>query len=200
MIETLRKIQMELKAPKDKFNPFGKYNYRSCEGILEGVKPLLEKYGADLTITDSIVPIEGRWYIKATVMFESQEGMVVVNGWARESDSKKGMDDSQITGTASSYARKYALNGLFLIDDAKDADAGEFRDEVENSKAEAEEKKGSPKVGAEQIEKLKKFADKMNVGIDVICERYEVQVLQDLTMEDYANAIKALEKTAERRK
>ena len=193
MNETLRKIQMELKAPKDKFNPFGKYNYRSCEGILEGVKPLLEKYGADLTITDSIVPMEGRWYIKATAMFESQEGVVIIDGWAREPDSKKGMDDSQITGTASSYARKYALNGLFLIDDSKDADTKEYHDEVEKS-AEV------PKVGAEQIEKIKKFADSVDVGIDVICERYGVQVLQDLTMDDYANAIKALQKNAERRR
>lgn len=189
MNETLRKIQTELKAPKDKWNPFGKYNYRSCEGILEGVKPLLEKHGACLTITDSIVPMEGRWYVKATAIFESEEGTVAINGWAREADAKKGMDESQITGTASSYARKYALNGLFLIDDNKDADTQEYHEETADR---------TPKVGTEQIEKIKKFAEKVNVGIDAICERYHVQTLQDMTMEDYASAIRSLQKNAER--
>lgn len=193
MNETLRKIQIELKAPKNLYNSFGKYSYRSCESILEVVKPLLEKHKANLTLTDAIVPMEGRWYIKATAIFDSEEGTVVTNGWAREPDSKKGMDESQVTGTASSYARKYALNGLFLIDDTKDADTDEYHQETEK-KAE------SPKVGSEQIEKLKAFADSLDVGIDAVCERFGVQVLQDLTMENYISAIKSLEKTAERRK
>ena len=189
MNETLKKVQIELKAPKSQYNDFGKYNYRSCETILEAVKPLLEKHNADLTLTDAIVCMEGRWYVKATAFFDSEEGTVITNGWAREPDVKKGMDESQITGTASSYARKYALNGLFLIDDTKDADTNEYHRET-----------APKKVGTEQIEKLKSFADKLDVGIDAICERYGVQVLQDLTMEDYVSAIKSLEKTAERRK
>lgn len=200
MNDTLRKVQMELKAPKNQYNPYGKYNYRNCEGILEAVKPLLEKHKANLTITDSIVSMEGRWYIKATAVFESEEGVEVVNGWAREPDARKGMDESQITGTASSYARKYALNGLFLIDDMKDADAKEHRDERDNREKEAEPPKETSKVGAEQIERLKKFADKVGVGIDTICERFGVQVLQDLTMEQYASAIRSLQKNAERMK
>lgn len=193
MNETLMKVQRELKAPKDKYNPFGKYNYRSCEGILEGVKPLLDKHHALLTLTDSIVVMEGRWYVKATAIFESEEGSVIVNGWARESEAKKGMDDSQITGTASSYARKYALNGLFLIDDNKDSDTVEFKEETER-RAEAEK----PKVNAESIENLKRFASQVGVGIDAICARYGIKTLQDMTTDNYVDAVKSLEKNAER--
>lgn len=117
----LAKIQKELRAPKGQFNAFGKYNYRSCEDILEAVKPLLD--GAILRISDEIILIGDRHYVKATVTFAiSDEQSIVVTAYAREEHDKKGMDASQITGAASSYARKYALNGLFLIDDTKDAD------------------------------------------------------------------------------
>lgn len=119
----LTEIQAELKAPKGQYNSFGKYNYRSCEDILEAVKPLLK--GSLLTLSDEIVEIGGRVYVKATASFSSEgEKPVSVTSFAREPMSKKGMDDSQVTGTASSYARKYALNGLFLIDDNKDPDTG----------------------------------------------------------------------------
>lgn len=120
--ELLLKMQSELKAPKGQFNSFGKYKYRSCENIFEAVKPLLSKYKAVLTITDSIVLIGERYYIEATATIKSGVGDFSVKAYARESLTKKGMDDSQITGAASSYARKYALNGLLLIDDTKDAD------------------------------------------------------------------------------
>ena len=146
-------IQSQLKAPKNLVNKHGGYNYRSQEDILEAVKPLLYEYGCTLTITDEIVLLgdhceaqihhvdagndkygkptflkqiiqeTGRVYIKATAVFTDGEQQVSVNGYAREATIKKGMDESQITGSASSYARKYALNGLFLIDDTKDADA-----------------------------------------------------------------------------
>lgn len=116
-------VQAALKAPKGQFNKFGGYKYRSCEDILEAVKPLLLEQGLQLTITDKPVEVGGRIYIKATATVTDGSETAAVSGYAREAETKKGMDESQITGTASSYARKYALNGLFLIDDTKDADA-----------------------------------------------------------------------------
>lgn len=119
-MEKLAKIQKELKAPKGQLNKFGGYNYRSCEDILEAVKPLLD--GAILTLQDEIINIGNRFYVKATATFADGTYTHSVTAMAREPETKKGMDESQITGMASSYARKYALNGLFCIDDTKDAD------------------------------------------------------------------------------
>lgn len=116
-------IQSRLKAPKSQFNKFGGYRYRSCEDILEAVKPLLLETGCTLTISDDVVQVGARVYIRATATLAAPDGREwETTALAREADTKKGMDDSQITGTASSYARKYALNGLFAIDDCKDAD------------------------------------------------------------------------------
>lgn len=117
----LADIQSNLKAPKTQFNKFGGYNYRSCEDIVEAVKPLLGE--ATLTLSDEMIEVGGRVYVKATARLTSKEGSIEVSACAREAETKKGMDDAQITGSASSYARKYALNGLFAIDDTKDADA-----------------------------------------------------------------------------
>ena len=124
----LLEVQKKLKAPKGQYNSFGKYNYRSCEDILEAVKPLLSENGISLTLFDN-VSLSGDWhYIMATARLRNEDGdEITVTAYARESQSKKGMDESQITGTASSYARKYALNGLFLIDDTKDADTDEYK-------------------------------------------------------------------------
>lgn len=121
--ERLLAVQASLKAPKGQYNSFGKYKYRSCEDILEAVKPLLKEHGLTLTVTDEVVLIGNRYYVKATAEVTDGTKFRIVSAYAREPQDKKGMDDSQITGTASSYARKYALNGLFLIDDTKDADA-----------------------------------------------------------------------------
>lgn len=115
-------VQSELKAPKGQYNSFGKYNYRSCEDILEGVKPLLNKYGLYLKISDAVEMIGDRYYIKATATLSDADNCISTSAYARESLDKKGMDSSQVTGATSSYARKYALNGLFAIDDTKDAD------------------------------------------------------------------------------
>lgn len=124
-------LQNELKAPKSQYNSFGKYHYRNCEDILEAVKPLLREHGLSLSISDEITQVGDRIYVKATatvVDAESLEsGNVTSTAYAREPKSKKGMDESQITGMASSYARKYALNALFLIDDTKDADSQDNR-------------------------------------------------------------------------
>lgn len=116
-------IQSELKAPKSQFNKFGGYKYRKAEDILEAVKPLLNKQKCTLTITDDIVMVGNRIYVKATATIKNEKGECdTTTGWAREEESKKGMDGSQITGASSSYARKYALNGLFAIDDNADSD------------------------------------------------------------------------------
>lgn len=116
-------IQSELKAPKSQFNKFGGYKYRKAEDILEAVKPLLNKQKCTLTITDDIVMVGNRIYVKATATIKNEKGECeATTGWAREEETKKGMDGSQITGASSSYARKYALNGLFAIDDNADSD------------------------------------------------------------------------------
>jgi hypothetical protein len=131
-------IQAELKAPKNQVNSFGKYKYRSAEDIIEAVKPILFKYQTALLISDEIVQVADRVYVKATAMLideTNEELPVKVYGWAREEEVKKGMDAAQITGSASSYARKYALNGLFAIDDTKDADStNEHKDKVGEEK------------------------------------------------------------------
>ncbi len=149
MHDKLLAIQSELKVPKGQRNTFGNYNYRSCEDIVEAVKPLCAKHQCSLTLSDEIMNVAGRVYVKATATLQiletgeldseySQSGLTIqivkpksisATGWAREAETKKGMDDAQITGAASSYARKYALNGLFAIDDTKDADATNKHDE-----------------------------------------------------------------------
>lgn len=125
----LMMIQKELKAPKGQYNSFAKYNYRSCEDILEAVKPLCIKNNATLLLNDAVQEVSGRFYVVATAtLIDTESGdSVSANAYAREPQDKKGMDDSQITGMASSYARKYALNGLFCIDDTKDADTDEVK-------------------------------------------------------------------------
>lgn len=125
LIQKLAAIQRELKAPKNQRNTFGKYNYRSAEDILEAVKPLAISHGAVVMMTDEVVLIGARFYVKATVFLRDMDGGAhyETSAYAREEDVKKGMDGSQITGAASSYARKYALNAMFAIDDCKDSDA-----------------------------------------------------------------------------
>ena len=130
-MEELIKIQTELKAPKNQYNSFGEYKYRSLEDILEALKPLLAKHNCYLTITDDIIQVGERYYIKATTTLSNGKTSISNTGIAREASNKKKMDDSQITGATSSYARKYALNGLFCIDDTKDADATNKHDKEE---------------------------------------------------------------------
>lgn len=124
--EKLLKLTQELNVPKSRYNSFGNYNYRSLEDIYEAVKPLLSKYNLFLTLTDTIEAYGDRVYVKATATISDGENFYNVSSYAREAVNKKGMDDSQITGTSSSYARKYALSGLFLLDDIKDADTEEY--------------------------------------------------------------------------
>lgn len=147
--EKLSAIQQELKAPKGQYNSFGKYKYRSCEDILEAVKPICAKYKTALVLLDSISEVGGRFYVTAQAQLHDCESgnAVVATAHAREPEKKTGMDESQITGTASSYARKYALNGLFCIDDTKDADTDEYRRNTEKT----EPKKPKPKPSTEEM-------------------------------------------------
>lgn len=145
-VKQLFNIQQELKAPKDQKNDFGNFRYRSAESILEAVKPILKKYECILTLTDEVVTVGDRNYIKATATLTSldDEQSIKVDAYAREPEAKKGMDDSQVTGASSSYARKYALNGLFCIDDTKDPDSNEYtekRMDAAGELATAQEKK-----------------------------------------------------------
>lgn len=153
-MENLNKIQKGLKAPKGQTNSFGNYRYRSCEDILEAVKPLLDK-GTTVTLSDEICLIGDRYYIKAIATIKNGEQSESVTAYARESLDKKGMDSAQITGAASSYARKYALNGLFLIDDTKDADT------QDNRTIDISEPKTSKKEISDAL--LKQVADSKNV-------------------------------------
>ena len=134
-MEKLNNVIAELKVAKNQFNNFGGYKYRSCEDILEAVKPLLIKNQLTMTISDDIIEVGGRVYVKATVTVWADKESRQVTAYAREAESRKGMDESQITGSASSYARKYALNGMFLIDDTKDADAKEEKEDREEKKS-----------------------------------------------------------------
>ena len=135
----LSRIQKELKAPKGQFNPFGKFNYRSCEDILTAVKTILME-GETVTISDKIVSVGDRYYVDATATFAYQGYEINVTASAREQQAKKGMDEAQITGSTSSYARKYALNGLFAIDDTKDPDSGDPK-QLEKEKQDEADKK-----------------------------------------------------------
>lgn len=163
--DKLLNIQSELKAPKGQYNSFGKYKYRSCEDILEAVKPLLKANGCVLTITDTVEQIGDRYYIKAEATITDVKTDISKTNvaYARESESKTGMDASQITGTASSYARKYALNGLFCIDDTKDADTDEHAQQTGKQtapKKTAPKKAESPKkVTEEQIAVIRTIAE-----------------------------------------
>lgn len=138
--EKLAAVQSEMKAPKNLYNSFGKYSYRNAEGICEAFKPYGKEYKLALMLSDEVIEIGGRIYVKATATLIDVEAKTVPNSvsvtaLARESETKKGMDDAQVTGATSSYARKYALNGLFLLDDTKDPDTDEYRQQMEKGKA-----------------------------------------------------------------
>lgn len=148
----LAEIQRTLNAPKNQFNSFGKYKYRSCEDILEGVKPLLG--GLFLSISDEVVLIGTRHYVKATARITDGESTHEASALAREEESKKGMDAAQVTGATSSYARKYCLNGLFGIDDSKDADSDEHKHQQNAAQPQKQEK---PKPTPDQV--LKAFTE-----------------------------------------
>lgn len=183
IFEKLIKVQSELNAPKKKFNKFGNYSYRSAEDILEAVKPLLKENQLAITVNDNIELIGERYYIKVTVtLFDVETSdKIESSAYAREEDSKKGMDACQLTGSTSSYARKYALNGMFAIDDTKDSD-----DTNTHGK---EETKESKKLSEAQVKRLLAIAN--SVGYDLakvkstILKKYKKTNIEDLTKKEY---------------
>lgn len=197
--EKLLAIQTELKAPKNQRNDFGKFNYRSCEDILEAVKPLLKKHKAALTISDDIVQIGDRYYVKAVArLSDIEDGESIENpAFARESDTKKGMDESQVTGATSSYARKYALNGLFLIDDNKDADTNEFQGAVKGQSAEETKQnnewtsRGGDPIDSKKIASLKSVCKKHNLPESVLAGKYRHKTLEEISIADYLEFVKS---------
>ena len=189
----LLNVQSELKAPKSQYNSFGGYKYRSCEDILEALKPILNKNKATIIISDDILFVGGRYYIKATVKFiDIENGETIENSaLAREEESKKGMDASQITGSVSSYARKYALNGMFAIDDTKDSDS------TNTHGVEPEQSKSTGKLSAKQVGRL--LAIGLKAGIKepeikkVIKAEFGKDKIEDLSKEAYDSICSRLE-------
>jgi hypothetical protein len=189
----LLEIQHRLKAPKGQYNNFGKYKYRSCEDILEAVKPILHEVGCTLTLTDTIELIGDRYYIKATAWLKGEDTDEVVTAYAREAETKTGMDASQITGTASSYARKYALNGLFCIDDTKDADTDEYAEQTRKEKKTAPEQKKTEQKQTKEVfdpnhPLWQKALDKMLQGkgsIKALQEVYSISPSVEESIKDY---------------
>lgn len=188
LVNKLIDIQSKLKAPKGQYNSFGKYNYRSSEDILEAVKPLNAERGLLLTLSDKPVPSGDRVYIEATATLSDGKESITVTAYAREQETKKGMDHSQITGAASSYARKYALNGLYLIDDTKDADTNEYINQ-NNQQA--------PPITREQVGELKvralKFAKLRNRTEQEVYEVLKISNVENLTSQQADAAIKQLD-------
>lgn len=160
-------IQSELKAPKTQFNKFGCYKYRKAEDILEAVKPLLAKQKCTLIITDDIVLVGNRIYVKATATIKNEKGeWETSTGWAREEESKKGMDGSQITGASSSYARKYALNGLFAIDDNADSDTtNDGQHQAAQQQAQTQQPAAQPSQAAQQPATPQYHTNDLNEGL-----------------------------------
>lgn len=186
--EKLLKAQVELKAPKGQYNSFGKYKYRSCEDILEALKPVLDKLKLTLFIEDDVIEINTRNYVKATITLvniEKPDEMIVVSALAREEETKKGMDGSQITGASSSYARKYALNGMFMIDDTKDSDSTNTHEKVE-TKTDEEKKQAFLNSKEGMIERLKESlsSDKLSK----VLSAYNVNELWEMTTEQLKEA------------
>ncbi|MRI73503.1 hypothetical protein FDP51_05640 [Enterococcus mundtii] len=200
-------IQTTLKAPKGQVNKFGNYKYRSLEDINEALKPLLAEEKLQLTISDELVMIGNRYYVKATATISDSQGhRLSVDAYAREAESKKGMDESQITGTASSYARKYAMNGLFLIDDTKDADFNEFTDQTKgapNKQRKKDSRKPKNELTSSQkqtaVSKMSDFAKLQNVSLDEAVNRLLPYLkiepdLQKLTPENFGVLMNYLNK------
>lgn len=196
--EKLGIIQSKLKAPKGQYNSFGKYKYRSCEDILEAVKPLLSETKTVLSVTDRMEVVGNRIYVRAEAHLNDCEdsGEITTVAYAREEESKKGMDSSQVTGAASSYARKYALNGLFCIDDNKDSDSTNTgdRDKEKVSGKKAEPAKETDVISSETIVSIKNIIDKYpgaNLA-DQIKTRFKVNDIKSLTKEKGQKCLKML--------
>jgi hypothetical protein len=193
--QRLANVQKELKAPKGQFNSFGKYKYRSAEDILEVAKPLCVDFGLLLTVSDELVLIGERYYIKATakvINIDTGENYSV-DSFAREEESKKGMDGSQVTGASSSYARKYALNGLFAIDDTKDSDTTNTHGKGEDKNKQMMQETGAAKIDKFKVKALLQLIDETGTTREAI-EEYVKCKLEDMTFNKWGEIVATLEK------
>lgn len=187
--EKLINIQSKLKAPKGQYNSFGKYSYRSCEDIFEALKPLLAEEKVSLLMSDDLLLIGERYYVKATATLTDGEELISNVAYAREEETKKGMDGSQITGASSSYARKYALNGLFLIDDVKDSDSTNTGDKKEEKK---DEIKGSSRIVL--LNKINELELELDIPHEKTLEIYKVNSTNQMTDSQLQNCVDNMEK------
>lgn len=218
--EKLLYVQKGLKAPKNQYNKFGDFYYRSCEDILEGVKPLLAEVKAVLLVRDDVVQIGNRFYVKATAIFQDTESPdnVANTAFAREDEAKPKMDGAQVTGSCSSYARKYALNGLFCIDDSKDPDFHQGKDPAAGAQSRTQAQNrmqtqnrtqnqgkaqpqgrtagqsGKAAVTREELAKLISEADRTGTDISKVCERYKAKTINYLSREQYEKAMNVFRK------
>lgn len=192
MNEKLIKIQSELKAPKSQYNDYGGYSYRSCEDIFEALKPILSRENLSLRCNDELVQIGDRYYIKTIVTLSDGINEIVNVAYAREEETKKGMDGSQITGASSSYARKYALNGLFMIDDVKDSDSTNTHDKQTKTVTKT---KTETKVVKATDAQIKLITTRLNEEqIKKVIDGYKLKELTDLTIKQASAVIKKLPK------
>ena len=191
--EKLLKVQGELKAPKSLYNSFGKYYYRNAESILEAFKPIGQKLGLVLMLEDSISDVGGKNYIMTTAtLYDTEDGSSIrVSAYAREPLSKKGMDECQLTGATSSYARKYCLNGLFLLDDTKDADTDEYRNESD-ARAKKQISNNSQRPTEAQIQTLTNLIHKKGETVEDMLKRVGVSSMQELTPKSYNSIVQFL--------
>ena len=202
--EKLLEIQNELKAPKSQWNDFGKYHFRSCEDILESIKPLCVKEKVLLYFTDKVECIQERYYVESTahlINIENLEERIDVTASARESLTKKGMDESQITGTASSYARKYALGGMFNIDDTKDADSSEYYKTTQETKSVKKQvttpKVAESKITATQVTTFNNWIKNNKIAEDVVTDsliKRGYEKIEDVSAKDYRIIVLELDK------
>ena len=196
-------VQTELKAPKSQFNKFGGYSYRSCEDILEGLKPLLKQIKATVILTDEIKLVGDRYYVEATCKFiDIETGEALENkSLAREDENKKGMDLAQVTGSCSSYARKYALNGMFCIDDVKDADAIHGKEDNNKSYSQDNATNTARKLSDKQLSRLYAIANKAGADKDLVkqqvMKKFNKEV-KDLSKQEYDVVCNGYEKAAEK--
>lgn len=199
VMEKLGKIQGELFVPKGQRNDFGKYNYRSCEDILTTVKPLCEKYNCTLLLEGDIFQVGDRYYYKAVACLYDRDSKRALRaaGWAREEETKKGMDGSQITGATISYARKYALAGLFCIDNEKDSDATNTGDTKKQS-AKEKDSETHETVSERQIAAIQAQLDRTGISVEAVCNRYKVKELKEMTQANYVAAMKGFEATPDK--
>lgn len=199
-IKKIVAIQSSLNAPKNQYNSFGKYKYRSCEDILEALKPLLSQHGLVQTITDSVEFLGDRYYIKASVVVTDGVNRIENSAMAREEESKKGMDASQLTGATSSYARKYALNGMWCIDDSKDADTNEHTTQTGNQSANNKQSQSHAqqanqqnwKIGRSQITAIENAIVQKGYSVQSACEVWNIGSLAEIEKSNFQSFMTAV--------